>query len=63
MRKRKMSEVKQVECDRCHSREESPGVVGGQIMRPPTWKFVDNKDLCPDCYISLKAWFRNKDEE
>ena len=51
-----MSQVKQVECDRCHKREEAPGVVTGQITRPATWKFVDNRDLCPKCYAYFKAW-------
>ncbi len=58
-----MSQVTQIECDRCHKREESPGIFADQITRPATWKYVGKYDLCPKCYVDFKAWMAPTLEE
>lgn len=45
-------------CDRCGAREKSGpyNPMSGRHQPPETWKYLDGRDLCPDCWEAFKAW-------
>lgn len=52
-----MSQVEQVECDKCHQRADAIGRhENGRLMAPEHWKWVDGCDLCPECYRAFREW-------
>jgi len=56
-----MTEVHEVQCDRCDKKEEMDKSAFKEIRKPSSWKRISldyagvNADLCPDCYRKKKA--------